>query len=188
MHCYRAKVVFAGQSGVGKSSILYRFNHDNLPNGDPTIGAALMRQKISDKNISINMDIWDTAGQDRYLSLSAFYFRNCNYCLLVFDLGNIDSLNELDQWRTSCKNATEINPATYFLIGNKLDVKREVSPEAVRAYCEKHNIKHYYETSANTGDGIYELQKALHTDMFSRVNTLPLEKGTEPVMQESCSC
>lgn len=188
MQCYRAKIVFAGQSGVGKSSILYRFNHDNLPDVSPTIGAALMRKKFTDKDSSISIDIWDTAGQDRYLSMSAFYFRNCNLCLLIFDLGDINSLDALDQWKNSCKNATIMNPAIYFLIGNKSDTQREVSAEMIQDYCEKHDIKRYYETSAQTGDGIYELQDGLHAELFNRINTLSLDKTAEPSAQETCKC
>lgn len=191
--CHRAKVVLAGRSGVGKSSIVSRFYRDDMPDTSPTIGAALFRKNVREKNKSINIDIWDTAGQERFRAVAGYYFRGCQYCILVFSLDDRDSFTDLKTWKDACKTALQGIEPVYFLVGNKLDVaEREVSETEIKQYCIKHKIIHYTETSAQTGQGVHELLDAIIADMFKRVETLPIDttgypSAPEPVTSQ-CPC
>ncbi|CAH6419734.1 Ras family GTPase [uncultured virus] len=89
-----AKVIFAGPTNVEKSSIIYRFDHEKLTNNGPTIGAVFNRKTVTKDGGTIVLDIWDTAGQERYYSMSAHYFRNATYCILVFDITDSDSFEK----------------------------------------------------------------------------------------------
>lgn len=178
----RAKLVLTGESGVGKSSIITRFYRDEEPHTSTTIGGALYRQRlnrinlITKKDDLIDIEIWDTAGQERFRSMSAFYFRNCTYCFLVFDLNDRNSFIKVDEWRKICGLARPDNKVTYFLIGNKMDIgQREVSMSAILKYCQDHQISRYLETSAKEGVGIKELQEALKDHMWANFDTLPTE-------------
>jgi len=153
----RVKVAFAGQSGVGKSSIVYRFFNDHMRKESLTIGVSFMSKKISHNNEEISIDIWDTAGQERYQAMSSFYFRGARYCFLVFDLSDIDSIYSIVKWKKICDNAmTDLSPdPIYLLIGNKSDIQsREVSRSIIDMCCKNNNITHYFEVSAYNGNGI----------------------------------
>ena len=88
MQSRRTKVVLAGQSGVGKTSIVCLFNNCDNSNASPTIGVAFHRRKISDRNGIVEMDIWDTAGQEKFKSLTTAYYKGADAILLTFDLTN----------------------------------------------------------------------------------------------------
>lgn len=158
------KITFAGKTNVGKSSIVTRFSRDNLPQMYPTVGAAFVRKVINKNNKIINMDIWDTAGQERYQALSAFYFRQCAYCILVFDLTDINSFKDIHKWKQLCYDANYTNGSQpiYFLVGNKSDYKIKIVPEhEIKLFCEQNQITQYFETSAYNGEGIEILFSAL---------------------------
>lgn len=189
--CHQAKLVLAGQSGVGKSSFLVRFIKGESVDTSPTIGAALMRKRLERDSKYIDMDIWDTAGQERYRSLSSYYFRGCHCCLLVFDLNDLSSFESISTWKQQCDTAAGNSTPVYFLIGNKSDVgHRVVSPSIVKKYCQSHGIYNYFETSAKTGDGIQEFHDALVDHLFSRIETLNVEFGIliDPPKTSICPC
>jgi small GTP-binding protein len=184
------KVVFAGQTDVGKSSIVHRFNHTTCPNTYPTVGAAFLRKRESRKGKTVDIDLWDTAGQERYKSLSSFYFRRSTYCFLVFDLNNRISFQSVDSWKRLCDTACEGNePAPiYFLIGNKVDIGvRAISDLEIEKYCQNKGIVHYTETSAMNGKGISELYNILVDHIYTNKPSSSLVTSTEPV-SSYCSC
>lgn len=191
---YKPKIVLAGQSGVGKSSIVSRFIRDEDPNTSPTVGCALFRKRVKTDDAIIDLDIWDTAGQERFRSMSGFYFRQCHYCILVFALDDEESFQMVDTWRKICNEATPIPKPKpiYFLVGNKLDVdERKVSEADIKRYCRYRDIVHYAETSASTGEGIYQLLEALVKHMSTRLEAFPAELPTITLREEppsECPC
>lgn len=187
MSYHRAKIVLAGQSGVGKSSIVSRFYNRDISNPEATIGAALNRKTVREKDTSITMDIWDTAGQERFRSMAGFYFRGCHYCILVFSLDDHESFDNLRIWKDACEIALERKSPRYFLVGNKLDKKRMVSSEEIKQYCDKNKVVQYIETSAKNGDGVQELFDAVIAHLFKNASSLPtIDPQPEPV--EQCQC
>ncbi|GME70691.1 unnamed protein product [Ambrosiozyma monospora] len=99
------KVVLLGESSVGKSSILQRFQSNTFnENKSSTIGAAFISKKIFKTNPSnedcslINLQIWDTAGQERFHNLTPLYYRNANLALIVFDLNDESSFKKAEFW------------------------------------------------------------------------------------------
>ena len=89
---YHYKVVFLGESSVGKSSIVIRFvRNEFLEVQEPTIGAAFFTKSIMLDKGNIKMEIWDTAGQERYRSLAPMYYRGAKVAFVVYDITNKDS-------------------------------------------------------------------------------------------------
>lgn len=155
------KVVFAGETNVGKTSIVERIIFDRLSNNISTVGAAFSVKKMFYEDKEVILGLWDTAGQERYRSMSSIYFRHAIICILVFDLSRRDSLNKILIWKELCADANEgyyenhTNIPIFILVGNKSDVKnRAITNEEISSFCQNNNIIHYFETSAFTGDGI----------------------------------
>ena len=152
---YLFKYIIIGDAAVGKSNLLLRYTHGQFkPEYQLTIGV-----EFGAKNISINdkiyrIQIWDTAGQENFRSITRAYYKNSVCALVVYDITNRDSFNNISNWIEDCKNQS---PKTIFmvLVGNKSDLsdKRVISIEEGRELAEKYNMI-FFETSAKTGDNV----------------------------------
>lgn len=183
------KVVFAGRTGVGKSSIVGRLNNHSIEAISTTIGA--IYSQLSYDNKKINLDLWDTAGHERYRSMTAAYFRRAQYCILVFDVGNKQSFEELISWKTSCDNSNiNENSVLYILIGNKIDKQKVVSDSEIKNLCDIFNVNSYHETSAFTGEGIMDFRDSLIKDVCEN-NNFDVKKVlsiNNPSDHSRCNC
>lgn len=151
------KVVFIGESGTGKTSIINHSSSNHPRNTLPTVGCAFTPKKVTHNNKNILLGIWDTAGQEKYQSMSSIYFRNALICVLVFDLSDISSFDKLLLWKNFCDNSNKVTPI-YILVGNKSDSPSwEVSDKKIINFCAVNNISHYVQTSAHNGTGIKRL-------------------------------
>jgi len=152
------KVVFAGETNVGKTSIIERSLTNRFSDHTPTVGAAFSTKKVIHGDKSVMLGIWDTAGQERYQSMSSIYFRQAIICVLVFDLTNYESFKKAFMWKRICGDSNreyQNGIPVYILVGNKLDMKNQVVKKAeIETFCQEHNIAHYIETSASNGTGI----------------------------------
>jgi small GTP-binding protein len=107
--------------------------------------------------MDIDLLIWDTAGQEAYRGLTSQYYRDAKIALIVFDLTNPTTLNNVSDWHSRLSNANQ-NPVVCVLVGNKADLTstRVVSEDQGEAAAAE--IKALYrETSAVTGKGITEV-------------------------------
>ena len=161
------KIVFLGQAGVGKSSIVLRFSKDHYsPYIDSTIGASFFTKTVNINNKHVKLDIWDTAGQERYHSLAPMYYRGAHAVIITYDVTDMESferakewLNEVDSYCT-LKNP-ESQPLIYF-VGNKFDLVkgeptcRQITSDQVSQYCRSNNAYHV-EVSAKSGHNVMEL-------------------------------
>jgi small GTP-binding protein len=170
------KVVFAGHMGVGKTSILHRFDHrNNNLDVSSTVGASFTRKFHMKDKRSLIIDVWDTAGQERFYSIAPLYFRNTNHCILVFDLTDHESFKMVGKWMKICADANNGSSClTYSLVGNKTDIpERTVSRNEVNEYCRNNGIQHYIETSAYTGEGIKVLKRWIINHAFEHEDDKP---------------
>jgi len=114
----------------------------------PTIGASFFTCKINLNNTKVKMQLWDTAGQERFKAMAPMYYRNANAALLVFDVTQHTSFEEVKSWILELqKNVLE--PMFLLLVGNKIDLEeqRAVSREEAFLYSQSIGAK-YLETSA----------------------------------------
>lgn len=184
-----AKVVFTGATNVGKSSIVHRSYHQSklfIPT--PTIGAAFNRKQTIRDNKLVSLEIWDTAGQERFRSLCPMYFRNCSYCVLVFDVSDHNSFLDVKTWKDICDKTNTQRSPVYFLVGNKIDLdKRAVKLSEIQTYCIENNIFSYVETSAYTGEGVEHLFDKLYDHVYNYDTILP-ESVLTIDNKPTCSC
>ena len=91
------KVVIIGDSGVGKTSILFRYVFDNFDQHiNSTLGAGFKSKDVpyNDQGDTIKMHLWDTAGQERYDSLTKMYFQGCEAAMIVYDITDDQSFEK----------------------------------------------------------------------------------------------
>jgi len=147
------KFVVVGDSGVGKSSLLTRFiNGQWLPIPNSTIGIDFHIKTYNINGKKIQMQFWDTAGQERYRSLTCSYFRNAVAILIIYDVANTKTLENVDNW-LECIYHCGANPLLY-LIGNKNDME-EANIDEVLNMANIYNMPAYM-VSAKTGDMVDE--------------------------------
>ena len=153
------KVVLVGDTQVGKTCILGRLTSGQFRASSPaTVGAAFQNHVITTNKGAVSMQIWDTAGQEKYRSLAPMYYRSAQVAILFFDLTNRQSFLDLDQWANELEEKTTGEIKT-FLVGNKCDLEdeRQVSKEEAQEFSFQHGAIEYVETSAKTGDGVVDL-------------------------------
>ena len=104
------KVVFIGESGVGKTSILIRYSKNEFKSNQlPTISANFISKTVilDDENTGIKFEIWDTAGQEKYRSLAKVFYKNAGVCVFVYDITRKSSFKALKSfWINEVKNNT----------------------------------------------------------------------------------
>ena len=153
----KCQLLIIGDSTVGKTSILSRFANGIFnSNYLATVGLDSFTKDeiIDDKTIRIK--IWDTAGQERYKSLTKGFFRNAEGVMLVYDVTNSETYENLKFWLQSIKNNTspDMGEIPIILIGNKIDCEdREVKVEEAENFWKEQGYP-YFETSAKTGENI----------------------------------
>uniref|UniRef100_A0A182JXR6 Rab-GAP TBC domain-containing protein n=1 Tax=Anopheles christyi TaxID=43041 RepID=A0A182JXR6_9DIPT len=136
MKAIEAKIVVLGSQGVGKTSLVVRYvSNVYTKEISPTIGASFFTCKVNLEDFKVKMQVWDTAGQERFKAMAPLYYRNANAALLVFDLTQYNSFNEIKGWVQELQRNVQ-EPMVLSLVGNKLDLeaKRAVSREEAMLY------------------------------------------------------
>ncbi|KAH3743736.1 Rab GTPase [Pelomyxa schiedti] len=152
------KIVLLGDSGVGKSNIVARFNKNQFSlETRTTIGVDIANKEITLDGSKISLQLWDTAGQERFRAISPAYYRGADAALLVYDITKRDSFASMTRWLTELKENVD-HSLTIVLIGNKSDLHhlREVSIAEAQALAETNSL-HFMETSARNAVNIEEV-------------------------------
>ena len=153
------KIILIGNSSVGKSSIIQRYIQ-KIFNDEYTctIGVDFFMKTIDINEKLIKLQLWDTAGTERFKSITTGYYRGANAAFVVFDLTSRVSFNSISEWIQNYYNYSNPNSEkNVVLIGNKSDLKesREITEEEINKFVVNNNIK-YFETSAKNGENIDE--------------------------------
>ena len=146
------KILMIGDSGVGKTCILQRFENGEFKmNHLPTIAIDFSIKTVEISNKRIKMQIWDTAGQERYNTLTAGFFKNTHAVLICFSLIDRTSFESVNRWMQQIQSLAP-KDVLIVLIGNKADLTDEikVSEEETQKLAQEYGL-HYFQTSAATG-------------------------------------
>lgn len=111
----------------------------------------------------IRVKIWDTAGQEQYKSLTRNFYRNSDGIVIVYDVTNKESLIRVQEWIEAVSDNTD-KRVKMILVGNKIDMHREVSSEEGKKMADAYGIQ-YFEASAKERIGIDEAMKAIITEV-----------------------
>jgi Ras-related protein Rab-5C len=181
------KVVLVGSTQVGKTSLVNRIVHDSFdPSQLSTVGAAYGRRKVvSSDQLQINLQIWDTSGQERFRALTPVYFRGAQVAIIVYGLDNADSFHDVDMWYEELKEHVELsNLPLVYLVGNKsdLEIERKVDHLEAEHIAQNLNATHF-ETSALTSDNVSELVQHI-ADRVGHVPKPTFTLTTEPLVNQ----
>jgi Ras-related protein Rab-6A len=148
----RHKIIFVGDAGVGKTTIISRIMDNPFTEAyEPSIGVDFMSKNILFRGQNIKLQMWDTAGQEKYKGLIPSYVRNSSIVFVIFDVSTKTSFDNIPNWINFIRT---IENTTLVLCGNKIDLaEREVKREEGEALAQKEGIA-YFEVSAKTGDNI----------------------------------
>lgn len=149
------KLVIVGDSGVGKTGIINRYLHGTFQEqSKSTVGVEFGTKKIVVDGKNLKAQIWDTAGQERYRSITNAYYKGAKGALIVYDITNRFSFENVERWIKEIK-AMGDKSIYLVLVGNKSDLEpsREVSVEEGQIKAQNNGIA-FMETSAKTADNI----------------------------------
>ena len=156
---YIFKIILIGSSGVGKSSLIQRYTQKTFEDVyDCTIGVDFFTKTIDVNGKTVKLQIWDTAGTEKYRSITSSYYRGSHCALIVFDLTSKDSFESLPTWiENYYKNCNQEFDKNVIMIGNKNDLseKRDVTQDKINDFIKLNNLV-YFETSAKTGENVDE--------------------------------
>ncbi|CAK87655.1 unnamed protein product (macronuclear) [Paramecium tetraurelia] len=177
---YLLKFIIIGDTCVGKSCLLLQFTDSRFRNEhDATIGVEFgsRNTKINDK--TIKLQVWDTAGQEAFKSITRSYYRGSIGGILVFDVTSRQSFEGVAKWYQEIQGYA-CDKIEMALVANKidLDAKREVQTEEAQAFAKKHGFA-YFETSAKTGENVDTVFESMAQTILKRIDSGEIDPSQE---------
>ena len=147
-------ILTVGETQVGKTSLILRFiDRVFYYDTKTTIGVDFKVKRISLLNRNILVKIWDSAGQERFKTVTRQYYKNAEGVMLIYDVTSEKSFSMIEEWFTSIIE-NKRKGAQVIFIGNKTDsVNRVISEEQGKSLAKKYEVQ-YYETSALSGENV----------------------------------
>ncbi|KAM3128729.1 hypothetical protein pb186bvf_019141 [Paramecium bursaria] len=170
------KYIIVGDTSVGKSCLLLNYTEKKfMEEHDTTIGVEFGSQllKLDDKTIKIQ--IWDTAGQESFRSITRSYYKGSIGVVLVFDLTKSDTFYNIVKWHSEITDCThEFVEIT--LVGNKSDLEndRQVTTVQARTFADQYKMN-YIETSARTGDNVDKVFEDMAQRIMKKVDSKQID-------------
>ena len=163
--------ILIGESEVGKSCFLMRyFKNQFCESFLTTVGIDKEIKNIKIDNDLYRLTLWDTAGQERFRSLPARYYQNADGVLLLFDVNNRETFEKTDIWFEDLKKSLKKDSRkNVYLIGNKIDLKREVTTEEAIKKANEFGMK-YFEASSKINMNVCDIMSRLIISCYPTIN------------------
>jgi small GTP-binding protein len=163
----RVRVVLCGDASVGKSSIIRRFTTGQFENDiSETVAGAFHSAVVRSNQETIALELWDTAGSERYHSVIPTFFKAAAAVVIVYDVTIASTFESVNFWFDFARTNAPLS-VPLFLVGNKIDLadQRKVSFARARGFAKTKDIQEFMETSAKTGQFI--------TTLFALLTAVP---------------
>lgn len=185
----KGKIVFLGDSEVGKTAIINSYNQMDISNLLPTVAANSIKATVDIDGKEVILNLWDTAGQENYQCLLPLYIRRAHVGIIVFSLASLESYQNIEKWIQIFREQSECQ---IIVVGNKNDLPHKVDIDKVNEELTSKNYP-FFQTSAKLGDGIellfQEIAKIVAQDEIGgKGETTPFlpETNTQPQGRNGC--
>ncbi|CAL5985902.1 Rab2a [Hexamita inflata] len=169
------KLAVIGESSVGKTTVLHSFiSQCFVPMTMSTTAAAFMKKSVQVDNHQIKFQIWDTAGQEKFRSMSALYYRSAQFILAVYDVSRKQTFDALQYWVKEVQTSGVKN-AIIIVCGNKIDCPRAINRQEAEEWSQKMGAS-YFECSAKTSEGVQH--------MFEEIARMKIWQGDDDEEEE----
>ena len=200
MKSFKARTVFVGDSGVGKTCIVNKYLTGEFSDQlAPTIGSDFHVKTFEIKDSIVELEIWDTAGEERYKSVAPIYFRQAAAGVFVFDTANKTTFDNLKNSWIPLFQGNVADDALIFIVENKIDI---VDPfmniTDIQKFADD-NGYFYFRTSALSGEGINQLFEGIAAQLAEQNERKAKEKQdyasislqrqqNQPTPRSTCPC
>lgn len=185
----RFKVIFIGNSNTGKTSIISKFNENDIHNPLSTIGFEYSDIISIEKNITL--ELWDTAGQERYKSMVSTFFRQMDACIIIYDIANLKSYEDVEYWYSEVKKYNTNSNLLIYLVANKIDLKEDYDFKSDIEFANKNQIR-FVKTSLFRDKTIKNLLNLIISDLstlennFICINDIKITESKKKSNCKSC--
>ena len=163
------KIIIIGDSGVGKSNILGRYLHNEFKHDTKsTVGVEFGSKQLKVDGVNIKLQIWDTAGEERYRAITSAYYKGSKGCFIVYDITSEISFENVEKWYEEIRKSAE-KEISIILVGNKCDLEneRKVSIELGQSKAKNLNCP-FFETSALNNTNIVTAFQSISENIYNR--------------------
>ena len=164
----KIKIMIIGETRVGKTSLISKYCNNEFSGGQylSTIGIDFQIKILNINSKKIRLQIWDTAGEERFRNIAKNYFQSSDGFLVVYDITNKESFDTLDYWIEEIKSNSQAL-SKMILIGNKCDKEeeRKIKKDDGKDYAKKKQIK-FFEVSAKDGTNVNDVFEMLVKDIL----------------------
>ena len=163
------KIILIGDSGVGKTNILSKFIKNEFEERlKPTVGVEFGSKNFTIDGYLVKAQIWDTAGEERYRSITSAYYKGAKGCLLVYSITDRRSFDNIDKWIEQLKGNSD-EDLCIILVGNKIDIEDfvDVKTEEGMEKAKSLNIP-FMETSALNNQNIDKVFQKLIEEVYEK--------------------
>lgn len=168
------KIVILGEGRVGKTSILAKYFKNKFNEGEKsTINPSFYKKKVNHQGKEIELNFWDTAGQEQFNAITTIYYQNAVGALIVYDVSIFETFNKVKSWVKTLQEAVG-KDILFVIAGNKVDLvgknAMEENKSEIESYCNSQKCKHFF-TSAKTGYQIEEVFDSLIKSVLSKAKS-----------------
>jgi len=160
-------VIVIGDGAVGKTTLVTHFTYGKfVEHYKMTIGVDFFAKDVAIGNNTVRLQIYDTAGQEKFAFMRPNYYEGASGGLIVYDVTRPDTFQSLDRWLAEVYKKCGKIP--FFMLGNKIDLEnRKVKKLQAEKYAEKQRLP-YYETSAKTGELVFDVFAELAYSLYNK--------------------
>jgi len=170
------KLIIIGDTGVGKSCLLHRVTtNEFIEDHEVTVGVEFGSLLVKIENKIFKLQIWDTAGQEAFKSITKIFYRGAHCIFLMYDISKLETFQDLENWYDEVVSQSEPD-VLMFLCGNQKDkeAEREVTVERALKFKKEKNINFFFETSCKTGENVERIfviaAKILFANFASKID------------------